>query len=229
MNFPTWSSVQFLIDESTPKTCPRASSPLQRQSSQRLVDRVSPGFRCGGGRTASRRPHHSPWPARGHALTSQSVVTEASAQVQRAKQGVAIGVRHEHPQRSGPSVDRTTALPSLLPADGDGTHHTLLLRCRRGWQAGVLPRARTKASAVFEFEEQGIRAHFRQALTGGTQHKAATTLTGYVSPHCSYLFRPGGSKQLGVDSSPWAASSVPSGIGRASGTSPPCFPSSWPS
>jgi len=158
---------------------PKGTSPIN-VNLPAIVDRVSPGS---GAEAAGLQAGDQILSVAGTATPYFQSVVQALAQF-KGQEGVAIGVRHN---TLNPSVDRN-AQP--MPADGDVQY--LSASVDQDGKLGFFP-VSYEELGVFEFEEQEFGPI--EALTGGTA-KATSTLTGYVSS-LRFLFRPGGSKQLG--------------------------------
>jgi len=180
VNFPV-DLGQFLIDESA--NLPKGEAPFS-VNFPALVDRISPGSNAA---AAGLQP--------GDRITSiQNVATpfffDVVSELAKFKeqQGIAIGVQRT-PEEVGADV-QVDRIAQPLPANNGNI--TLYADVDVDGKLGFFP-VPFEGLDGFEFEEKEYG--FISAMAGGAD-KAATTLTNYVSS-LKYLFRPGGSKQLG--------------------------------
>lgn len=168
---------QVLLDNTD--AVPKGTSPISVNLPS-IVDRVSPGS---GADAAGLQPGDQIVSVADEATPYFQNVVEALSNF-KGQDGVAIGVIRSVLK---PEIDRV-ARP--LPAD-NGTL-TLLASVDQDGKLGFFPRS-FEALDGYEFEERQFGPI--AALSGGTE-KTISTLTGYVSS-LRFLFRPGGSKQLG--------------------------------
>lgn len=176
VTFPTELG-QFLIDEAD--NLPRGEAPF-KVNFPTIIDKVTPGT---GAAEAGLQPGDRILSVQGEATPYFFNLVKELGRY-KGQDNVAIGIERTS---NDAKVDRIAA---PLPAGNNNL--TLNARVDENGKLGFLPKAYGEIDG-FEFVEQhyGIGS----ALQGGAD-KAWSTLTGYVSS-MRYLFRPGGSKQLG--------------------------------
>ena len=168
---------QVLLDNTA--AVPKGTSPISVNLPS-IVDRVSPSS---GAEAAGLQAGDQIVSVADQATPYFQDVVEALSNF-KGQDGVAIGVLRDAQK---PEIDRV-ARP--LPTD-NGTL-TLLASVDQDGKLGFFPRSFESLDG-YEFEERQFGP--LAALAGGTE-KTISTLTGYVSS-LRFLFRPGGSKQLG--------------------------------
>ena len=176
LNFPTELG-QVLLNSA--ETLPKGTSPIN-VNLPAVVESVSPGS---GAEAAGLQSGDQILSVAGIATPYFQDVVQALAQF-KGQDGVSIGVRNNALEQN---VDR---IAQPMPVDNDLQY--LSASVDQDGKLGFFPLS-YEEFGVFEFEEQ--RFGPLEALAGGAE-KASTTLTGYVSS-LRFLFRPGGSKQLG--------------------------------
>ena len=176
LNFDTELG-QVLLDNA--EALPKGTSPIN-VNLPAIVEKVSPGS---GAEEAGLQSGDQILSIAGIATPYFQSVVQALSQFKGQKE-VSIGVRHNALDQN---VDRV-ARP--IPAGAEIEY--LSASVDQDGKLGFFPVSYAELG-VFEFEEQQFGPI--EALAGGTE-KATSTLTGYVSS-LRFLFRPGGSKQLG--------------------------------
>lgn len=168
---------QFLIDEAP--NLPKGQAPFS-VNFPAIVDRISPGS---GADLAGIAAGDRIVSVEGKATPYFFDVVAALANF-KGQEGVRIGVERGALDRE---VDRIAQ-----PRPPEGAAVVLSANVDQDGKLGFFPVEFDQLDG-FEFEER--QYGFASAMQGGAS-KAASTLTGYVSS-MKYLFRPGGSKQLG--------------------------------